>query len=708
MNVRPMLKTRRRDATAAGGGYLAALAGYLLISLLLLAPLLPHFGSMIPGGPVAEVDGWQNVWNLWWVHRALTSGTNPFHTSYLHYPYGVDLYLQTLNFSNGIMVLPVTALFGEIAGYNVALLLALLLAGVGAYALALHVTGHRLASFVGGCVFAFAPFHLTKVWDGQLELIALQWLAFYVLFLLRTAELRRWRDALLGGICLALIGYTSWYYLLFFAVYSTLFVLLWLVTTPGWNTRWQMLTRVSLVALVGGVLLLPLLLPALRDVTAPTVATGSAVLDPNSENDLILIHSANLLDFWLPSYLHPLWGTAARELGQTWHPAIAGWNLTLGYGTLALALVGGIVAWRTAWRWWLLTLAALVLALGPVLQIGTVRTSIYLPYTLLLHLPGVSIARRPSHFVVIATLLFAPLVALGLRWLLTRGAPKYRALLALGLIALLAFEYAPPAWPLHRLTVHPYYVTLAGSQGALLDLPLRNESSGPLQAQMVHALPMIGGFVSRVPGNPFLNMTPELWELRGDRRRLLALRPEQKLQALSFYGIRHLVVHWELIEPRWRDDLAAALAELLPGITPVYTDAQITAYALPTVEVQPLAYLGLGWHAEEQEGERVWRWMQAAGDVVLVNPGETARIATVTIRAESYREPRVVTLTLDDEATLGEWTVAPSEAVYRLRLLLPPGEQRLGLSAAVTPEHGAAGGRALSIVVTEIAVTWDD
>ncbi len=677
-------------------GYLLALGGYLLLSLLVLAPLLPHFGNMIPGGPVAAVDGWQNVWNLWWVHQALTSGTNPFHTDYLYYPEGVDLHLQTLNISNGLLILPITALVGPIAGYNTALLLAFVLAGLGGYALALQVSGHQFAAFVGGALFAFSPFHMTKVWDGQLELIALQWLAFYALFLLRTVELRRWREALLAGIFLALIGYTSWYYLLFFAIYSLLFVVLWLVTLPGWHTRWTALTRTALVPLVGGGLLLPILLPALRDVQgeAPRI-------NPNSSLDLILIHSANVFDFWLPSAVHPLWGGAVEHLGQTWHPFIAGWNLSLGYSILALAVLGGVTVWRVAWRWWALTLTALLLALGPLLHVGTARTALYLPYTLLLHLPGVGIARRPSHFAVIATLLFAPLVALGLRWLFERIAPIRHPLLVTGLALLLILEYMPPRWPLLDMTAHPYYATLTGQEGALMDLPPRDESSEPLQAQMVHGMPILGGFVSRTPSYPFVKVTPgvrQLWQMRADGTSLLPADTATRLVALNFYDIRQIIVHWQAVDPAKRAGLEAVLAQMLPEDARTYTDMNLSAYQVPQVEERPFAYFGTNWYPEETIGERHWRWMPTTGEIIMVNPtGEPAGVLLM-LQMQSYQEQRDVALMLNGQS-LGYWEITPTPAIHQLHFLLPPGEQRLQLRAPTAQEEN--GPRNLSIVVTE-------
>ncbi|MFQ3633383.1 MAG: hypothetical protein SNJ65_17520, partial [Roseiflexus sp.] len=297
--------------------------GYVALSLIVMAPVLPVFTTAIPGGPIAEIDGWQNVWNLWWVHRALTTPTNPFFTPLLFYPQGVDLTLQTLNISNGILFLPVTALFGPIAAYNAAVLVALCLSGIGGYGLALRVSGDRLAAFIGGAIFAFSPFHLTKIWDGQLEMITLQWVAFYAWFLLRAVEDLRRRDALIAGVFLALIGYTSWYYLFFFGVYSLLFAAIWL-SVAAREQRGLMLRQLVTAAGSGAALLMPLLIAAPRAAGAMLVIS-EPWFNPANPIDRILIRSANLYDLFLPNGLHPLWGSAVEALARTWHPYIGAW-----------------------------------------------------------------------------------------------------------------------------------------------------------------------------------------------------------------------------------------------------------------------------------------------------------------------------------------------------------------------------------------------
>lgn len=686
----------QRIAPAVRPYYGAALAGFLLLGALVLAPLWPQAMTAIPGGRIAATDGWQNVWHLWWFARAVMSGRTPFFTDALFFPQGVDLALQPLNSSNGLLALPITALFGPVAGYNAALLLSLALSGLAGYALAYYVVRQRVAALVGGLLFTLAPFHLTKMWDGQLELAAVQWLAFYALFLLRAVEGGLRRDALLAGLFLAVIGYTSWYYLLYTLVYSLLFGLLWLRPALRELGGGQLMRQALLTGLAGGVLLLPLLIPAL------TTLADAGRRPVAAEADDVLVYSANLLDFGLPSYLHPLWGEQVfLAVTAAWHQLSGDWNVALGFVTLGLALVAAGRAWATAWRWWVLTLVLLLLALGPLLQLANWRIDVPLPFTLLQQLPGMSLARRPVLFTALATVTLTPLAALGVRALLAAVGPARRGWLLGGLLLLAAVELWPPLWPLNPARVPAYLAQLEAPRGALLDLPPpRYKRIEPQQAQLIHELPLVGGYLARTPPYPFVETVPavrRLWAMQPEATRLLE-RPDDALRQLDYYGVRHVVVRWPELTANQTARLERVLAEVFAGVAPVSIDREFTAFVAPEVESLPFAYFGPDWYHEEQSGARSWRWMAEQGTIVLVNPFDTPRVVTLRLQAQSFAAPRTVALAFAGRA-LGEWPVAGSATPLTLRLLLPPGEQRLVLAAPVERD-ATGGGRHLSIVVT--------
>ena len=167
-----------------------ALAGYLLLTLGLTYPLVTQFGRAIPGD---GFDGWQNYWNLWWIKTAvLEQHTHPWFTHLLYYPTGVGLLFHTLNAFNGFITLPIQLAFGLLPAYNAAVLFSFTLGGLGAYLLARYILGpgsSRLAAFAAGVIFTFSPFHIAHLL-GHMQVISLEWIPFYALYLLKTVRVR--------------------------------------------------------------------------------------------------------------------------------------------------------------------------------------------------------------------------------------------------------------------------------------------------------------------------------------------------------------------------------------------------------------------------------------------------------------------------------------------------------------------------------------
>jgi hypothetical protein len=170
--------------------HLFALLGYLAFTALLTYPLVREFGRAIPGD---GFDGWQNVWNIWWVKRALlVEGTNPYFTRLLDYPAGVYLYFHTLNIFNGLTFLPITLNAGQLAAYDVAAAFSFVVGGYGGYLLTLRAMSQpgttrtsvgalaHTAAFLGGFIFAFSPYHMAHLL-GHMQLISLEWLPFCAL-----------------------------------------------------------------------------------------------------------------------------------------------------------------------------------------------------------------------------------------------------------------------------------------------------------------------------------------------------------------------------------------------------------------------------------------------------------------------------------------------------------------------------------------------
>nr|WP_052294992.1 hypothetical protein [Oscillochloris trichoides] len=673
--------------------HLRACIGYLAASLLFFAVALPSMPHAFPGGPVAGIDGWQHVWHLWWTQHALATGSSPLFTDLLYYPSGVNLAIHPVNIASGIMVAPITALAGPVLAFNVALLLAFTLSGLGAYLLTQRVGVPPLIAFVAGLLFTFSPYHTTKAYDGQLEMASLQWLVLYAWLLLVALEERRAVWAVLAGIMLALVGYTSLYYLVYGAVYSLVAVLLWLPWRSGGKALLTSLLRLLLVPATAALTMAPLLL----GLASTVIAMGRGGGDSSMLAELMIKRSANLLDFWLPSYLHPLWGAAVAQLGPILHPGISAWNNALGYTTLGLAIVGCVRAWPLARRWLVLALAGLVLALGPQLLVGPIQTGIPLPYRLLLLLPGMEIAQRPSHFVVLTSIALAPLAGLGLHHLVQRYGQ--RAIMLALTVAVI--ELAPPVWPTHTFSVNPVYADLAGKPGAILVLPIDIDVSSDLHDQITHQRPLVGGYLARIPSYPFAEFTPGLRQLRQ-----LQSQPDNLLTPTSIpavldaFEVRDIIVHWTRIPPTQRADAEAALAQVLPGMAPTTYPDGTAVYHIPVGSRQPFAYFGDGWYPQEEANGLRWRWMRETGEILLMNPNPQPMAISLRLMAESHTNALAVNLSLNG-SHIGQWDLALAQVRYphNLHIMLAPGLNRLDLHAPTSPDPSGRG--PISIVLMQ-------
>ena len=129
----------------------------------------------------------------------------------IYYPSRTSLVGHNFNWIGSFLSVPLSLAFGPTVAYNLTFLLTIVGSGFGAYLLARYLTGRRDAAFVAGLVFAFFPYHLTGNWDGQMNLANIQWLPLFALFLLRTIEAQRVRDAVWAGVFAALASLDCWF-----------------------------------------------------------------------------------------------------------------------------------------------------------------------------------------------------------------------------------------------------------------------------------------------------------------------------------------------------------------------------------------------------------------------------------------------------------------------------------------------------------------
>jgi len=343
---------------------------FTILSLIMTYPLVLHLGTAIMGPPG---DNFEYLYKVYWFeHALLEEATSPFFIPQVFYPFGYHVALSETTLSNILPVLPVTALFGEVVAYNIAVLISFVLSGYGMYLLVRDLTGSKGAGILSGIIFAFTPYRMAHLGAGHLPLMGTQWLPLLLWTTERWVRDCRRRDAVWAGLFYALGALSSWYYAYMYGLVVAIYVL---VRAKPWQQGWLKRRRFlggAIFLVVAGLLVVPAAWPLLQLSSQGETAHASLSLSYVDQ------WSASLLDFVLPSAMHPLWGSSI----------MAGWPQNVHENLLYLGLVPlllAVMGWRLedsgpvkrAYLW--LGGFFLVLALGTTLHLGSDPVYITLP-----------------------------------------------------------------------------------------------------------------------------------------------------------------------------------------------------------------------------------------------------------------------------------------------------------------------------------------
>jgi hypothetical protein len=415
---------------------LLAFALYLAVFIAVYArPLFPHLRS--PELLQYFTDPNFYIWSLQWWPYAVSHGINPLFTSQIGAPQGYELAWASTSPAVGLLMWPVTSVFGVLASFNAYLLLAPPVAGWAAFLAARRLTGRFWASLLAGAAYGLCPFELNHDWQGDtnLTMIALLPLMVYLVLLWWEGALRsRWFAAALG-LAMAVEFYTfTEAFLDMTLVWAGGLAIGFAVAGPGVRRKVARLAALAGVAYAGAVAAAsPYLYYALKHNQTTAVSRQSPEF------------SLRLARLVLPSAdkvfrVGPL-ASYSRHLG--W------WGLDnyIGLPIILVMLALAVFAWRN--RLSRLLAAGFVfvtaLAAGPALYVGA--TEIFrMPWAGLWSLP-IARSAEPSRFIVFIALVLALGLAL---WLaIPAGATAASRLWqaarwALGVLAVAAILAATP------------------------------------------------------------------------------------------------------------------------------------------------------------------------------------------------------------------------------------------------------------------------
>jgi hypothetical protein len=202
---------------------------YLIVGCCVIWPVPQYFDTTIVGGQ--HTDIWSHLWGFWRTERdVLGKGILPYEEPLLNYPYGGRLYHVDL--LNSFYMLPLTSLFGRIAGYNVLVILHIVVSGMATFGLLYHYTKNKWVSILCSPLFVFSAFFLSfPLSSGVSERLHIELFPIYLWILLGIHEspqkpLSIIGFSIIGALIFGLATIGCWHYGLFVFL-MTVFFCLW-------------------------------------------------------------------------------------------------------------------------------------------------------------------------------------------------------------------------------------------------------------------------------------------------------------------------------------------------------------------------------------------------------------------------------------------------------------------------------------------------
>lgn len=519
--------------------FVLVILGYILFTIFLTYPIALRINSL--AGP--NGDNLMFAWNMWWAKRAVMElRTDPFQTDYIFYPNNICLTYHTFCPFNSFISIPLQYVFNLAVTYNLILLSTFLFSGLGAYLLVYYFTKNRLASFIGGLIFAFCPYHFAHA-ECHLNHATMQFIPFSILYLVKLYDYKKVRYALLSGIFLALNFYSCYYYGVYLAIFISVFLVYWCFRGDKEIINKKFFGNFLFIVFIFLILTSPLLYRFVKE------GWGRDSFYAGGQEGYV----SDLIGLFTPSILHTFFRYFQwlNSICSRFTGCPPEYTVFLGYTVLLLSLIA-IFKIRSNWKWFwgFSSLFFIILSFGPHLHIlgKTYFGNISLPYYWIVQIvPFFKQARCPSRFIVMTMLSLSVLAGYGFTYIFGKlKKPEGKLIMFTIICLLISFEFSTIPVRQTPLKIPKFYYEIKKDKKdyAILDFPIfMCDSSNELYMylQTIHEKKIVNGWISRLPQN--------LGAVLNDVAKL-------SKSSLRRYNIKYIVIHKDLIEgARNLDDL---------------------------------------------------------------------------------------------------------------------------------------------------------
>lgn len=519
-----------------------------LLSSLIFTLFLLYTYIFPLNGIIFSRDYILQLWDLWWVNEAITSGHSPYFTPLFYYPLGADLGRHVL--SPGFF--PLTFLVWLLSGldplyplytYKIIILISYALILYFCYRVLRELGLGRWPSFIPAVAYTFGNFYMHHM--TRLHIISAFFVPLTALVLIRLYKRPARSTALIAALLLGCGFYFTELTLYVFISLGLVAAVLMLLPAerPVLVERVRRLgfRTISLSGLVLVLVSLPFVYHWLVSEAEPPDLVEASW------------YSANLAGFFVPTPdTTPLYGSLFAGLNEQVSTGVGGYEAFVGFPLLIFGLLGAFKAKQKPARmaaWF--ALFFFILSLGPGLKVLALDTGVPLPYSLIAAVPPFNVGRTPVRFVAIASFFWMIPAGYGLQWLrewlAARSGPRVALAALLVIFTWTTAEVFSPIQPLPPYKTPPQVAAVV--EGPLINLPLKRHDGWALLFQMAHKQPTATGYVSR-NSRQQLEYFETLRNVYSEAVRLQSCEPFVKL------GFRNVMI-W----PGVPDEVIAALKD---------------------------------------------------------------------------------------------------------------------------------------------------
>jgi hypothetical protein len=524
---------------------------YAVVTFVLSYPLPLQMASSVPSD---DPDTHLFLWAVGWDVHAFAAQPLSIFDANIYYPQRLTLAYGENLIGSALLAAPIVWLTGNLVlAFNLVTLLSCVLCGLGAYVLARRLGLSTPSAILCGLVFAFSPTRFFRL--TQLFLATVQWVPFMLAYLHSYLDRGRPRDARLAIAFFSLQALTSGHG----AVFATLAAAVLLVLRFASGDSLDLLRRVRHVGFPGLLLFLP----------------GVLVFDPylSVQRELGLRRSLENFDpvpvsfLASPTSLHSsiLSLFPDARINETANGFLFPGYVPLLFAAAALVPIRG--RWtRTLACYALLTVICVWLSAGTPFGLWSWVNG----------LPGLSLVRVPSRFMILAVLGLAVLSALGFERMSQGLSAGRQRMLAVVASALLIVECAGIPLQLAPFRIDPPAIDrwLDGQPKpfSIAEIPVGIKSRF-YTTYMLHATAHWQKTIHGYSGVQAA-LHDRLYE------ELKYFPDERSMKSLADLGVTYVVVHADLFDPRHWADVERALPNFRAWLTLVHEEGAGRIYAL--------------------------------------------------------------------------------------------------------------------------------